>query len=166
MSPIHFHAVLGVSILRLWRGPSPRAYSWCGFTLFSFHSALGIHPAPLARPFSKGLLMVRIHSLFLSFRLGDPSCAFGAALLQGPTHGADSLSFPFIPPWGSILRLWRGPSPRAYSWCGFTLFSFHSASRIHPVPLTRPFSKGQPPTSPKGKEPAFADSFPRSCFQP
>ena len=165
-------------------------------SLIHFHSALRIHPAPLARPFSKGLLMVRIHSLFLSFRLGDPSCAFGAALLQGPTHGADSLSFPFIPPWGihpaplarpfskgllmvrihslflsfrlggSILRLWRGPSPRAYSWSGFTLFSFHSASRIHPVPLTRPFSRSQPPTPPKGKEPAFADSFPRSCFQP
>ena len=166
MSPIHFHTALGDpscafdaallqgpthradslsfpfipprgSILRLWRGPSPRAYSWSGFTLFSFHSALG-----------------------------DPSCAFGAALLQGPTHGADSLSFPFIPPRGSILRLWRGPSPRAYSWSGFTLFSFHSALRIHPVPLTRPFPRSQPPTPPKGKEPAFADSFPRSCFQP
>ena len=165
-SPIHFHTALGDpscafgaallqgpthgadslsfpfipprgSILRLWRGPSPRAYSWCGFTLFSFHSASRIHPAPLARPFSKGLLMVRMHSLFLSFRLG-----------------------------GSILRLWRGPSPRAYSWSRFTLFSFHSASRIHPVPLTRPFSRSQPPTPPKGKEPAFADSFPRSCFQP
>ena len=166
MSLIHFHTALGVSILRLWRGPSPRAYSWSGFTLFSFHSALRIHPAPLARPFSKGLLIERIHSLFLSFCLEDPSCAFGAALLQGPTHGADSLSFPFIPTRGSILRLWRGPSPRAYSWCGFTLFSFHSDLGIHPVPLTRPFSKSQPPTPPKGKEPAFADSFPRSCFQP
>ena len=113
MSPIHFHTALG-----------------------------GIHPAPLARPFSKGLLMERIHSLFLSFRLEDPSCAFSAALLQGPTHGADSLSFPFISPRGSILRLWRGPSPRAYSWSGFTLFSFHFASRIHPAPLARPFSKG------------------------
>ena len=130
---------------------------------------------PLARPFSKGLLMVRIHSLFLSFRLEDPSCAFGAALLQGPTHGADSLSFLFflfrlggsiLRLWrgpsprayswcgftlfsfhsalrGSILRLWRGPSPRAYSWSGFTLFSFHSASSIHPAPLTRPFSQSQ-----------------------
>ena len=117
-------------------------YSWSGFTLFSFHSASRIHPALLAQPFSKGLLMERIHSLFLSFRLEDPSCAFGAALLQGPTHGADSLSFPFIPPRGSILRLWRGPSPRAYSWSRFTLFSFHSASRIHPAPLARPFSKG------------------------
>ena len=113
MSLIHFHTALGGSILRLWRGPSPRAYSWCGFTLFSFHSALR-----------------------------DPSCAFGAALLQGATYGADSLSFPFIPPRGSILHLWRGPSPRAYSWSGFTLFSFHSASRIHPAPLARSFSKG------------------------
>ena len=113
-------------------------------SLIHFHAALGgIHPAPLARPFSKDLLVEQIHSLFLSFRLEDPSCAFGAALLQGPTHGADSLSFPFIPPRGSILRLWRGPSPRAYSWSGFTLFPFHSASRIHPVPLTRPFSKSQ-----------------------
>ena len=127
MSLIHFHTALGGSILRLWRGPSPRAYSWCGFTLFSFHSASRIHPVPLTCPFSKGLLMERIHSLFLSFRLEDPSCAFGAALLQGPTHGADSLSFPFIPPRGSILRLWRGPSPRVYSWSGFTLFSFHTA---------------------------------------
>ena len=75
-------------------------------SLIHFHTALGvIHPAPLARPFSKGLLVEQIHSLFLSFRLEDPSCAFGAALLQGPTHGADSLSFPFIPPRGSILRL-------------------------------------------------------------
>ena len=156
MSPIHFHTALGDpscafgaallqgpthgadslsfpfippqgSILHLWRGPSPRAYSWSGFTLFSFHSASRIHPAPLARPFSKGLLMERIHSLFLSFRLEDPSCAFDAPLLQGPTHGADSLSFPFIPPRGSILRLWRGPSPRAYSWSRFTLFSFYTA---------------------------------------
>ena len=80
-----------------------------------FHSASRIHPVPLTRPFSKGLLMVRIHSLFLSFRLEDPSCAFGAALLQGPTHGADALSFLFFlfRLGGSILRLWRGPSPGA-----------------------------------------------------
>ena len=172
MSPIHFHTALGGSILRLWRGPSPRAYSWSGVSLFSFHSASRIHPAPLARPFSKGLLMEQIHSLSLSFRLEDSSCAFGAALLQGPTHGTESLSFPFIPPRGFILRLWRGPSPRGYSWSGFTLFSFYTASRnpscafgaallqgpthgaefslsllyrlggIHPAPLARPFFKG------------------------
>ncbi len=87
---------------------------------------------------------------------GTPSCAFGAALLQGPTRG-DYLTWAFMPlrrivplrgtlscafgaallqgptRWGlshmsfhtaaancassrhSILRLWRGPSPRAYS---------------------------------------------------
>ncbi len=142
MSPIHFHTALGGSILCLWRGPSPRAYSWSGVSLFSFYTASRIHPAPLARPFSKGLLIEQSHSLFLSFRLEDPSCAFGAPLLQGATHGAESLSFPFIPPRGSILRLWRGPSPRAYSWSGFTLFSFYTASRIHPAPLARPFFKG------------------------
>ena len=32
----------------------------------------------------KGLLMERIHSLSLSFRLEDPSCAFDAPLLQEP----------------------------------------------------------------------------------
>ena len=142
MSPIHFHTALGGSILRLWRGPSPRAYSWSRVTLFSFHSASRIHPAPSARPFSKGLLMERNHSLFLLYSLEDPSCAFGAPLLQGPTHGAESLSFPFIPFRGSILRLRRGPSPRAYSWSGVTLFSFYTASRIHPAPLAQPFSKG------------------------
>ena len=86
------------------------------FTLFSFHSASRIHPAPLARPFSKGLLMER-SSLSFPFipPWRNPSCAFGAALLLGPTHEADSLSFPFIPPWGSILRLWRAPSSRGYS---------------------------------------------------
>ena len=103
---------------------------------------------------------------------GNPSCAFGAALLQGPTHRADSLSFPFILPRGSILRLWRGPSSRAYSWSGVTLFPFYTASRnpscafgailfqgpthradslsfpfipprgIHPAPLAHPFFKG------------------------
>ncbi len=184
------------SILRLWRTPFSKGLLMERSSLFFFHSVSRIHPAPLAQSFSKGLLMEQSHSLFLLYRLEDPSCAFGAALLQGPTHGADSLSFsfiplrgihptpfgaallqgpthgadslsfPFIPPRGSILRLWRGPSPRAYSWSGFTLFSFHSASRIHPVPLTHPFSQSQPPTPPKGKEPAFADSFPRSCFQP
>lgn len=31
----------------------------------------GIHPAPLAQSFSKGLLIEQIHSLFLSFRLEE-----------------------------------------------------------------------------------------------
>jgi|GEM_PF-5971080 len=180
----------------------------------SFSYRLGrIHPAPLARPFSKGLLMERIHSLFLLYRFEESSCAFRAALLQRPTHGAESLSFPFIPPRGSILRLWRGPSPRAYSWSRFTLFSFYTASRNPPcafgavlfqgpthgadslsfpfIPLRgiilrlwrAPSSRGYSisktlffhlnpshqslvTSHKKGKEPAFADSFPRSCFQP
>ncbi len=56
-----------------------------------------LYPAPLARPFSKGLLagdyltwtfipLQRIVPL-----RGTPSCAFGAALLQGPTHGRNIL---------------------------------------------------------------------------
>ena len=176
-----------------------------------FHTALGgIHPAPLARPFSKGLLMEQIHSLFLLYRFEDPSCAFGAALLQGPTHGAESLSFPFIPLQGSILRLWRGPSPRAYSWSGVLSFPFiplrgsilclrrglsprayswsgvlsfpfiplrGSILRLWRAPSSRGYSISKTPffhlnpshqslVTKKGKEPASADSFPRSCFQP
>ena len=193
MSPIRFHTAWGGSILRLWRGPSPKAYSWSRVTLFFFHSASrihpaplarpfskggllieqihslflsfrleesilrlwrapssrgyswsgvlsfpfiplrGIHPAPLARPFSKGLLMERIHSLFLSFRLEDSSCAFGAALLHGPTHGAESLSFPFIPLRGIILRLWRAPSSKGYS---ISKTPFFHLNPSHQSPVT------------------------------
>ena len=50
------------SILRLWRGPSPRAYS-LGIISHELSSRYGelclfeaLYPAPLARPFSKGLL--------------------------------------------------------------------------------------------------------------
>ena len=50
------------SILRLWRDPSPRAYSRgiishklsCRYDELYLFEAL--YPAPLARPFSKGLL--------------------------------------------------------------------------------------------------------------
>ena len=77
------------------------------------------------------------------YRFEDPSCAFGAALLQGPTrwalsnidfHSASGIHPPpsarpfskgllaghcptlaFTPLRESILRLWRGPSPRTYS---------------------------------------------------
>ena len=50
------------SILRLWRGPSPRAYLQgtvshglsCRYDELCLFEAL--YPAPLARPFSKGLL--------------------------------------------------------------------------------------------------------------
>ena len=85
---------------------------------------------------------------------GTPSCTFGAALLQGPTRGGLShIGFHAIATncassRHSILRLWRGPSPRAYSRgiishallyrCG-ELCLFEA---LYPAPLARPFSKG------------------------
>ena len=91
------------SILRLWCGPSPRACTRgiishglsfrCGeLCLFE-----ALHPAPLARPFSKGLLAGDYLTwAFMPLRRivplrGTPSCAFGAALLQGPTRGRNIL---------------------------------------------------------------------------
>ena len=85
---------------------------------------------------------------------GTPSCAFGAALLQGPTRGGLSHMGFYTAATNcassrhSILRLWRGPSPRAYARgiishglscrCGeLCLFK-----ALHPAPLARPFSKG------------------------
>ena len=85
---------------------------------------------------------------------GTPSCAFGAALLQGPTRGGLShmgfhaAATNCASSRYSILRLWRGPSPRAYSRgiishallcrCG-ELCLFEA---LYPAPLARPFSKG------------------------
>ena len=86
-----------------------------------------LHPAPLARPFSKGLLAGDYLTLaFMPLQRivplrGTPSCAFGAALLQGPTRGGLSHTRFYAAAAScassrhSILRLWRGPSPRAYS---------------------------------------------------
>ena len=105
LSHMGFHAVTANcassrhSILRLWRGPSPRAYAlgiishglscrYCELCLFE-----ALYPAPLARPFSKGLLAGDYLTwAFMPLRRivplrGTPSCAFGAALLQGPTRG-------------------------------------------------------------------------------
>ena len=83
------------SILRLWRGPSPRAYSR-GLSHMGFH--------PLRR-----IVPLR----------GTPSCAFGAALLQGPTRGG-------------------------LSHMGFHTAAANCASSRHcnPLPLARPFFKG------------------------
>ena len=56
-----------------------------------------LHPAPLARPFSKGLRAGDYLTwAFMPLRRivplrGTPSCAFGAALLQGPTRGRNIL---------------------------------------------------------------------------
>ena len=118
------------SILRLWRGPSPRAYSrgiishglsCCCDELCLFEA---LYPAPLARPFSKGL-RAGIISHGLSCRCGElclfealQSSPFGAALLQGPTRG------------------------------GLSHIGFHTAaascassSHCNPLPLARPFFK-------------------------
>ena len=77
--------------------PSARPFSkglpTSGLAHFRFHSATGTHPPPSARPFSKGLL------------------------------ASDYLTFAFIPLRGSILRLRRGPSPRAYSVSTLNVFS-------------------------------------------
>ena len=96
------------SILRLWRGPSPRAYARgiishrlsCRCDELCLFEAL--HPAPLARPFSKGLRAGDYLTwTFIPLRRvvplrGTLSCAFGAALLQGPTRG-DYLTWAFMP---------------------------------------------------------------------
>ena len=141
------------SILRLWRGPSPRAYAR-GIILHGLLYRCGelclfetLHPAPLARPFSKGLRTGDYLTwTFIPLRrvvpLRDtPSCAFGAALLQGPTRGGLShmrfhaAAANCASSRHSILRLWRGPSPRAYSreeysspWSPVTLSSSVSAT--------------------------------------
>ena len=85
---------------------------------------------------------------------GTLSCAFGAALLQGPTReGLSHMGFytaaaNCASSRHSILRLWRGPSPRAYSQgiishglscCCDELCLFEA---LYPAPLARPFSKG------------------------
>ena len=85
------------SILRLWRGPSPRAYarelSHIGFhaaatnCASSRHSILRLWRGPSPRAYSRGMSHIGFH-----------------------TATANSASSRH-----SILRLWRGPSPRAYS---------------------------------------------------
>ena len=119
-----------------------------------------LHPAPLARPFSKGLRTGDYLTwAFIPLRRivplrGTLSCGFGAALLQGPTRGGLShmgfhaAATNCASSRYSILRLWRDPSPRAYSRgiishglscrCGELCLS----ESLYPAPLARPFSKG------------------------
>ena len=118
------------SILRLWRGPSPRAYSrgiishglscrYCELCLFE-----ALYPAPLARPFSKGLL-AGIISHGLSYRCGE-LCLFKAL------HPA-----PLARPFSKGLRtgiISHGLSCRCNELCLF--------EALYPAPLARPFSKG------------------------
>ena len=119
-----------------------------------------LYPAPLARAFSKGLLVGDCLTwAFMPLQRivplrGTLSCAFGAALLQGPTRwGLSRMSFHAATAncassRHSILRLWRGPSPRAYSMgiiayglsCRYSELCLSEA--LYPAPLARPFSKG------------------------
>ncbi len=133
------------SILRLWRGPSPRAYSRGIISLGLLYRCSelclfeALYPAPLARPFSKGLLAGDyLICAFMPLRRivplrGTPSCAFGAALLQGPTRGGLShmdfytAAASCASSRHSILRLWRGPSPRAYA-RGLSHMGFHATT--------------------------------------
>ena len=111
-------------------------------------------------PFSKGLLEGDyLTRAFMPLQRivplrGTPSCAFGAALLQGPTRGGLShmgfhtAAANCASSRHSILRLWRGPSPRAYArgiishalLCRCSELCLFEA--LYPAPLARPFSKG------------------------
>ena len=118
-----------------------------------------LYPAPLARPFSKGL-RAGIISHRLSCRC-DELCLFEAlypAPLARPfskglrtgiiSHELSSATTNCASSRHSILRLWRGPSPRAYSRgiishglsCRCDELCLFEA--LHPAPLARPFSKG------------------------
>ena len=113
------------SILRLWRGPSPRAYAQ-GLSHIDFHAAatncassrhsiLRLWRGPSPRAYSRGLSHMGFHT--------------AAANCASSRH--------------SILRLWRGPSPRAYSQgiishglsCRCDELCLFEA--LHPAPLAR-----------------------------
>ena len=90
-----------------------------------FHTATGIHPAPSARPFSKGLLKsyaipcfcfsacslrrIRVQQRSLGCARDDEArkCLRAVIGMTAPVNGASSRH--------SILRLRRAPSPRGYS---------------------------------------------------
>ena len=91
------------------------------------------------------------------YRFEDPSCAFGATLLQGPTQLACwTFSHPmrqFLnafplregggqrPGWMCLIEAQICAADSSFSFYGL-LISRPTASRIHPAPLARPFSKG------------------------
>ena len=91
------------------------------------------------------------------YRFEDPSCAFGAALLQGPTQLACWTFSHHIRQFLNALPLREGGGQRPGWMClieaqicaADSSFSFYgllisrpTALRIHPAPLARPFSKG------------------------
>ena len=110
-------------------------------------------------PTRGGLSHIGFHPLRRIVPLqGTPSCAFGAALLQGPTReGLSHMGFytaaaNCASSRHSILRLWRGPSPRActrgLSHMGFHAAATNCASSRHSIlrfwrgPSPRAYSRG------------------------
>ena len=84
-----------------------------GLPYIDFLSTSGIHPPPLARPFSKGLLASDYFSFAFAPLRGSILRFRRAPSLRGyPLR--NYLSFAFIPLRGSILRLRRAPSLRGY----------------------------------------------------
>ena len=92
------------------------------------------------------------------YRFEDPSCAFGAALLQGPTQLARWTffhpmrqvlnAFPLRegggqrPGWMCLIEAQICAADFSFSFFYDFLISRPTDSRIHPAPLARPFSKG------------------------
>ena len=89
---------LSLDAFALGEGPTRGDYlTWAFIRYDELCLFEALHPAPLARPFSKGLLARDYLTwAFIPLRRvvplrGTPSCAFGAALLQGPTRGSNAI---------------------------------------------------------------------------
>ena len=107
---VAFFALMVVESLRFClREGAPRE----GLSYIDFLSTSGIHPPPLARPFSKGILA----SDYLSFAF-TPLRGFhpppSARPFSKGLPTSDHLTFAFAPLRGSILHLRRAPSLRGY----------------------------------------------------
>ena len=125
------------SLLFCLREGAPPAKDCPTLTFFPLRgSILRLRRVPSLRGYP-----LRVISLSLSHRFGDPSSAFGAPLLQGATHFGLSL-FRFH----TAARIHPAPLARPFSKgllaSGLSLFRFHTAAGIHPPPSARPFSKG------------------------
>ena len=130
--------------------------------------ARGIHPAPMARPLSRGLWDLGCHTLnfirlggsILRRRRGPFLGAYGLGVFHIGFQDATRIhpapmarpfskglrdwgchALDFIRLRGSILRRWRGPSLGAYG-LGVSHIGFYTVTGLHPAPMARPFSKG------------------------
>lgn len=100
------------------------------------YAATGIHPAPMARPLSRGLRDWGCRTLDFIRLWGSILHRWPKSLRDWGCHTLD-----FIRLGGSILRRWRGPSPRAYGFWGVHI-GFQDATRIHLAPIVWLPSKG------------------------